>query len=101
MNEQALKKWFKLFCILEFISCILLFCVAMPLKYGYDILQPMFPIGLFHGVAFMGYVLFAFLVKKYYEWDWEEMAFILMFAFVPFMTILVHRKVNKYDKENA
>ena len=49
----------------------------------------------------MGYVLFAFLVKKYYEWDWEEMAFILMFAFVPFMTILVHRKVNKYDKENA
>lgn len=102
MNEQALKKYFKFFCILEFISCILLFCVAMPVKYGVDPETPlMFPIGLFHGVAFMGYILFAFLVKKYYNWDWEEMAFVLMFAFVPFMTILVHKKVNKFDRENA
>jgi integral membrane protein len=98
MNELALKKWFNIFCVAEFISCILLFCVAMPVKYGYD---PetflMFPIGMFHGVAFMGYILFAILVKKYYKWDDEEFVFILLFAFIPFATWFVHKKVKKQD----
>lgn len=101
MDEKSLKKIFDIFCIAEFISCFLLFCVAMPVKYGID---PetwlMFPIGLFHGVAFMGYVLFAFFVKKIYRWDDEEFAFILMFAFIPFATWLVHRKIKRFEREN-
>lgn len=100
MNETQLKKYFDLFCILEFISCFLLFCIAMPLKYSYDILTPMFPIGMFHGIAFTGYVILAFLVRKFYDWDDEEFVFILLFAFIPFATWLVHNKVKKFDSEN-
>lgn len=100
MNEALLKKWFKIFCILEFISCFLLFCVAMPLKYGYDNTTVMFPVGLFHGVAFMGYIVLALLVQKYYKWDLEELVFVLIFAFIPFMTLLVHKKVKKFEEEN-
>ncbi|MFA7688248.1 MAG: DUF3817 domain-containing protein [Moheibacter sp.] len=100
MSPEKLKKYFKIFCIAEFISCFLLFCIAMPLKYGYDNVTFMFPIGLFHGVAFMGYVVLALLVQKYYKWDLEELIFILIFAFIPFMTLLVHKKVEKFEKEN-
>lgn len=39
MQAEQQKKYFDIFCIAEFISCFLLFCVAMPLKYGYDILS--------------------------------------------------------------
>lgn len=101
MTEEKLKKYFDLFCILEFISCILLFGVAMPLKYGWDILTPMFPIGSFHGVAFTGYLFFAVKVRKYYKWDLEDYVFILMFAFIPFATWLTHKKVKEQDKENT
>ncbi len=100
MTEQQLKKYFKIFCIAEFISCFLLFCIAMPLKYGYDNTAIMFPVGMFHGIAFIGYVVLALLVQKYYKWDLEELIFIIIFAFIPFMTILVHRKTQKFDKEN-
>ncbi|MET3730848.1 DUF3817 domain-containing protein [Moheibacter stercoris] len=101
MNEASLKKWFNIFCIMEFISCILLFCVAMPVKYGFDPETPlMFPIGMFHGVAFMGYILLAFLVKKIYKWDDEEFVFILLFAFIPFATWFVHKKIKKFEQEN-
>lgn len=100
MSPEKLKKYFKIFCIAEFISCFLLFCIAMPLKYGYDDITIMFPVGLFHGVAFMGYVVLALLVQKYYKWDLEELIFVLIFAFIPFMTLLVHKKVNKFDEEN-
>lgn len=93
-NEKQLKKYFDIFCVAEFISCLLLFCVAMPLKYGYDILWPMFPIGMFHGICFIGYLIFAFLVRKYYKWDDEEFVFILMFAFIPFATWWVHKKTK-------
>ena len=85
---------------MEFISCFLLFCVAMPVKYGVDPeTKLMFPIGLFHGVAFMGYILLAVLVKKYYKWDWEEFIFVIIFAFIPFATWLIHRKIKKQEKE--
>lgn len=102
MNEASLKKYFDWFCILELISCFLLFCIAMPIKYGSNpdtVL--MFPIGMFHGVAFMGYVLFAFLVRKIYKWDDEEFIFIILFAFIPFATWWVHKKIQKFEKENA
>jgi len=100
MATEQKKKYFDIFCITEFISCFLLFCVAMPLKYEYDILAPMLPIGMFHGVAFMGYIILAFMARKYYKWDDEEFVFILMFAFIPFATWLVHRKIKKFDQEN-
>ncbi len=100
MDEKSLKKYFDIFCIAEFFSCFLLFCVAMPLKYGYDIIEPMFPIGMFHGIAFVGYIILALLVRKIYKWDDEEFVFIIMFAFIPFATWLVHRKIKKFDQEN-
>lgn len=101
MNEASLKKYFDWFCIMELISCFLLFCIAMPIKYGVNPETPlMFPIGLFHGVAFMGYLVLAVLVKKYYKWDDEEFVFILLFAFIPFATWLVHKKIKKFDQEN-
>lgn len=99
MTIEQKKKYFDIFCIAEFISCFLLFCIAMPLKYGYDILAPMFPIGMFHGIAFTGYLILAFKVKNYYKWDDEEMIFVVMFAFIPFATWLIHKKIQNFDEE--
>jgi integral membrane protein len=101
MTDEKLKKYFNFFSILELISCFLLFGVAMPLKYGWDILTPMFPIGSFHGIAFMGYLYFAIRVRKIYKWDLEDYVFILMFAFIPFATWLAHKKVQDFENENV
>lgn len=100
MTDTQLKKYFDIFCIVELFSCFLLFCVSMPLKYGYDITAQMFPIGLFHGLAFVGYIYFAIMVRKLYKWDDEEFAFILLFGFIPFFTWFVHKKVQKFEEEN-
>lgn len=100
MNEVLLKKYFNIFCIVELFSCFLLFCVGMPLKYGYEITGPMFPIGLFHGLAFMGYIILAFFVRKLYKWDDEDFVFIILFGFIPFATWLVHKKTEKFEREN-
>lgn len=94
MDDTKLKKYFDFICLFELFSCFLLFCIAMPLKYGYDILWPMFPSGMIHGVAFTIYILLAIRVRKIYKWDDEDFLFILMFGFIPFATYLVHKKIK-------
>lgn len=97
MTKQSLKKYFDIICIIELFTCFLLFCIAMPLKYGFDILEPMRPIGMLHGVAFIAYIAFAFVVKNIYEWKTKEFILILLYGFIPFATWLTHKKVESYE----
>ena len=98
-DSERLKKWFKVTCIWEAISCAILFLIAMPLKYQYDIIWPMPFAGCFHGFWFSAYMILAFLVKKIYKWDDENFIFDLLFAFVPFATFLVHKDLEKSETE--
>lgn len=98
-QPEKLKKWFKVTCVWEAISCAVLFLIAMPLKYQYGIIWPMPFAGIFHGFWFSVYVILAFIVRKIYKWDDENFIFYLLFAFIPFATILVHKDLVEKDSE--
>lgn len=64
-------------------SAILLFFVAMPLKYirGNDVLIR--PVGMAHGILWMAYVGFAFLGQMDYRWSWKLTGWLLLASIVP------------------
>lgn len=99
VSDEKLKKWFATACVWETVSCALLFLVAMPIKYQFDYVLPMPFAGSFHGFWFTVYLLLLFKVRKIYKWDDEDFIIYIMYAFVPFATLAVH-KVIKKDKNN-
>ncbi len=54
MRRLDLFRWVAL---IEGITTLALFCVAMPLKYGFDNPALVPPVGLIHGIAWIGYIL--------------------------------------------
>ncbi len=61
-------KTLRLFALLEGISTLLLFGVAMPLKYIWHYETIMFPVGLAHGVLFLAYCFLVLVVTFEYKW---------------------------------
>lgn len=97
-NNQK-QKWFKIACYAECVSCVLLFFIAMPLKYCFHSTALMIPVGIIHGAFFTGYIILTVLVRKIYKWDDEDFVFALMSAFFPFATLWVEKSLAKMDRE--
>ena len=97
ISDEKLKKWFATTCVWETISCALLFLVAMPIKYQFGYVLPMQFAGCFHGFWFTAYLLLLFRVRKIYKLDDEDFIIYIIYAFIPFATLAVH-KVIKEDK---
>ncbi|MFT5836680.1 MAG: integral membrane protein [Candidatus Azotimanducaceae bacterium] len=79
----------------EAISSILLFGVAMPLKYvwGNDVLIR--PVGMVHGILWMGYVGLAFLAQIDYKWSWKLTGWLLVASIVPAGPFVADAKLLK------
>ena len=74
--------------VLEGITTLALFLVAMPAKYwlGYPALVP--PVGMIHGLAFIGYLLAMVIClwgRGFSALDWARTA---LASFIPFGTFL-------------
>jgi integral membrane protein len=74
--------------LLEGVSCLVLFLVAMPLKYAAGNPVLIYPVGLAHGVLFVGYVAAAAWAAKVRKWPLSRLAVALAAAFVPFGTFV-------------
>ncbi len=64
----------------------LLFGISMPLKYGFDITQPNYVIGIAHGFLF---ILYNLLVLRYTfkkKWNIKQVIFLCFLSLVPFGT---------------
>lgn len=79
----------------EAISSILLFGVAVPLKYvwGNDML--IHPIGMAHGILWMAYVGFAFLGQMDYKWSWKLTGWLMLASIVPAGPLVADPKLLK------
>ena len=86
ISEEKLKKWFRITCTWEAISCAILFLIAMPIKYQFGYVLQMPFAGIFHGFWFSAYLILLF-VKNYIIY--------IMFAFIPFATLSLHKKIDK------
>lgn len=90
-------KIFKITAILEGISYLVLFSNMLFIKPTnlelYHVL--LYPIGMSHGILFIGYVLLAFLVKSSQKWSFKTLSIILIASLIPFGAFYVE---NKYLK---
>ena len=79
MNVLRLIAW------LEGVS-FLLFGISMPLKYGFDIPQPNYVIGMIHGILFVIYNLLILKHSKLKNWSIREIILLCFLSLVPFGT---------------
>jgi integral membrane protein len=79
---------FRLIALVEGVTTVALFLVAMPLKYVFDQPQLVPPVGMAHGVAFVAYIAAMWLLLRnqgFTQKDWTRTA---LAAFYPFGTFL-------------
>nr|WP_315202874.1 DUF3817 domain-containing protein [uncultured Flavobacterium sp.] len=87
-------KIFKITAILEGISYLVLFSNMLFIKpTNLDLYKTLlYPIGMSHGVLFIGYVLLAILLKNACKWDFKIFSFILVASLLPFGTFYIEKK---------
>ena len=87
-------KLFKIIAILEGISYLVLFANMLLIKpNNLDLYKTLlYPIGMAHGVLFIGYVVLAILLKFQLNWDWGKLGIILAASLLPFATFWVEKK---------
>lgn len=88
-------KALRIFALLEGISTILLFGVAMPLKYIWHHETIMFPVGLAHGVLFIAYCFLVIVVTFEYQWKFKITFVSLVASLFPGGTFYVDYKYFK------
>lgn len=87
-------KLFKIIAILEGISYLVLFANMLLIKpNNLDLYKTLlYPIGMAHGVLFIGYVVLAILLKFQLNWDLGKLGIILAASLLPFATFWVEKK---------
>lgn len=87
-------KIFKITAILEGISYLVLFSNMLFIKPTNLALYKtlLYPIGMSHGILFIGYIILAILLKKSQKWDIKNFAVILIASLIPLGTFYVDKK---------
>ena len=90
-------KTFKIVAILEGISYLVLFSNMLFIKPNDFVLyhRLLYPIGMSHGVLFIGYVALAILLKKSQNWNITSLGFILLASLLPFATFFIEKRYLK------
>jgi integral membrane protein len=55
----------------------------------------LFPVGMAHGVLFIGYVLLAVLIRKEQKWSFKDFIIVQLASLLPFATFYVEKKYVK------
>ncbi len=92
-----MTKLFKFTAIAEGISYLVLFFNMLVIKpTNLDLYKTLlFPIGMAHGVLFIGYVVLAFAIFNNQKWNLKELAIVQLASLLPFATFYVERKYVK------
>jgi len=85
----------RLLAYLEGISFLLLLGVGMPLKYIYEIPKPNSVIGMAHGILFIAYCVWVYIVKAEGKWSASKTFWAVLAAFLPFGTFVADVKLFK------
>ena len=87
-----MKKIFRFISFFEGVSYLLLLFIAVPIKYyfGYELYVKM--LGMPHGILFISYVFFSFLLKKQMNWSFKTMIIVLLGSVIPFGTFYIDKE---------
>ena len=82
---------------LEGSSCLILFFIAMPLKYLANLPMAVTIVGGLHGVLFVGFMVLACLVKEEYKKNIGWMAKAFLASIIPFGTFWMDKEWKKEE----
>lgn len=77
----------------EGISLLLLFFVAMPLKYAMDMPEAVRWVGSIHGGLFIAYVGWAALLARKLNWGMDVLVQCVILSSIPFGTFYFEKKL--------
>lgn len=86
--------------LLEGIS-YLSFLITMPLKYWHDILLPNKIVGMLHGVLFIAYIFWVFMVGNEKKWSLQTKFLAYLASLLPFATFVADAKIFKPAQKNV
>ena len=81
--------------LLEGISVLVLYFVAMPMKYFFEMPQLIRPAGLAHGILFVFYVGLVLVVGVQRKWNFTAILISWCLSLFPFGTFYAERKYFK------
>ncbi len=84
--------------LIEGTSTLLLFGVAMPLKYVWDMPLAVRIVGSVHGVLFVVFCLAAVIVAARRRWPVVRPLLLIVAAIVPFGPFAVDRRLRSWDR---
>ena len=93
-----MRNIFRLVALIEGVSYILLLFIAVPIKYWSGDEQWVKLLGMPHGILFVSYIIFAFLIKKNENWVMKDLGIILLASILPLGTFYVDWKYLKKSK---
>lgn len=79
---------FRIVALVEGLTTLALFLVAMPLKYAFGMPFLVPPVGAIHGMAFLAYIGAMWVCLRDYEFSAREWGRTALAAFLPFGTFL-------------
>lgn len=83
---------FRITAFLEGVSYLLLLGIGVPLKYIFENDTWVKALGMPHGILFVGYLIFAFLIKDEQKWSNKTLILVCLASVVPFGTFWVEKK---------
>ena len=89
---------FRIVAFLEGISYILLLLIATPIKYLSGNPEYVKLLGMPHGLLFILYMIFAFMLKHDMKWTNSQFGLVLLASIIPFGTFYIDRKYLKTAK---
>ena len=94
MNLKTTLGQLRMLAILEGVSFLLL-GITMWMKYSLEMGLPNKIVGLIHGVLFIAYVIWVFIVGKEKKWGIKMYAILGIASLLPFATFIVDYKYLK------
>lgn len=89
---------FKTIALCEGVSYLVLLANMLITKHAAPELYKMllFPIGMAHGLLFIGYIILAVMLKVELEWNWRKFGIILLASLLPFGTFYIDKKYLRH-----
>ena len=91
-------KILRIFAIMEGFSTIALFGFSMPMKYIFNDTTTMRPVGMTHGMLFIGYCIWVIITAREYKWKGSKIFWALIASLIPFGTFIADYKLFKNEQ---
>lgn len=94
MNDASCLNLFRKIAFAEGISTVILFFIAMPLKYVAGMPEAVTYVGWVHGVLFIAYVGMLVFAARQLRWQAKRVGIFFLAAWVPFAPFWVERSLK-------